>query len=287
MALRRSDLTIRESAPEESNLLAKLDMSRLPTHVAIIMDGNGRWAKLRNRPRAAGHREGGEAVRRTVETAAKLGLDCLTLYAFSTENWKRSRFEIRALMDLLTEYLRRELPSLRQNNIQFRMIGSPEGLNISVLEQVRKAEISTFQNTGMRLNVALNYGSRGEIVHAARSLAQSVLAGDLSVDQIDDNAVASRLYTSSLPDPDLLIRTSGELRLSNFLLWQIAYSEIYVTDAFWPDFDENELIRAILAYQKRERRFGGLATPQCSENAPGDAVAVSPDGRLPAYSRPQ
>jgi undecaprenyl diphosphate synthase len=230
----------------------------LPAHVAIIMDGNGRWAKARGVSRIAGHREGGEAVRRTVEAAARLGLECLTLFAFSTENWKRSRFEIRALMDLLVDYLRRELPTLKQNNIQFRMIGDPAALNISVLEHVRRAEIATFQNSGLKLTVALNYGARAEMVYAVRKLATAVLEGKLDPAVIDEGLISRSLFTRLMPDPDLIIRTSGEMRLSNFLLWQGAYSELYVTDRFWPDFSEDDLLQAIATYQTRERRFGGL-----------------------------
>lgn len=238
------------------HLYQQLDTEKLPKHVAVIMDGNGRWAASRNLPRALGHRAGADAVRRTVETAARMGLDCLTLYAFSTENWKRPRFEIRALMDLLTEYLRKELQSLKKNNIQFRMIGRTGELHISVLEQIRKAELSTFQNTGLKLNIALNYGGRSEIVDAVRKIAAEVAAGRLQPDAVNEQIIQDRLYTSELPDPDLLIRTSGEMRLSNFLLWQIAYTEIHVTETLWPDFGEQDLLSAIVDYQKRDRRFG-------------------------------
>jgi len=220
------------------------------------MDGNGRWAAARSMPRVVGHRAGADAVRRTVETAARLGLECLTLYAFSTENWKRPRFEIRALMDLLMEYLRKELHSLKENNIQFRMIGRSQELHISVLEQIRKAELSTFQNTGLRLNVALNYGGRAEIVDAVRKLASEVAAGRLCPNEVNEDMIHRHLYTRALPDPDLLIRTSGEMRISNFLLWQIAYAEIHVTETLWPDFGERDLFSALIDYQKRERRFG-------------------------------
>ena len=255
MAMRSFDIATVEQTTNE-DLLRELDLARLPRHVAIIMDGNGRWAARRSMPRLVGHRAGADAVRRTVETAARLGLECLTLYAFSTENWKRPRFEIRALMDLLTEYLRKELHSLRENNIQFRMIGRSEELNISVLEQIRKAELSTFQNTGLRLNIALNYGSRAEIVDAVRKLAREVAAGRLQPDEVDEELIHRNLYTRALPDPDLLIRTSGEMRISNFLLWQIAYAEIHVTETLWPDFGERDLFSALIDYQKRERRYG-------------------------------
>ena len=261
MALRLFDLTTDIKARNEA-LLAQIDSARLPSHVAIIMDGNGRWAAQRSLPRIAGHRAGADAVRRSVETGARLGLKCLTLYAFSTENWKRPRLEVRALMDLLTEFLRKELKSLRENNIQFRMIGRSEGLNISVLEQIRRAELATYQNTGMRLNIAVNYGGRAEIVDAVRSLVREAAAGRLSPEEIDDRAIESKLYTRSLPDPDLLIRTSGETRISNFLLWQIAYSEIHVTGTLWPDFSESDFFSALIEYQKRDRRYGGIKQAQ-------------------------
>ena len=258
MAMRSIDLaTIGEPSREDS--LRELDLARLPRHVAIIMDGNGRWAAKRRLPRVAGHRAGADAVRRTVETAARLGLECLTLYAFSTENWKRPRYEIRALMDLLMEYLRKELHSLKENNIQFRMIGRSEELHLSVLEQIRKAELSTFQNTGLRLNIALNYGGRAELVDALRRVAREVAAGRLQAEEVNEEVIARNLYTGSMPDPDLLIRTSGEMRISNFLLWQIAYAEIHVTETLWPDFSERDLFTALIDYQKRKRRFGRVA----------------------------
>ena len=257
MAMRSFDLKTVDQ-PSGEDLLPELDLARLPRHVAIIMDGNGRWAAKRSLPRVVGHRAGADAVRRAVETSARLGLECLTLYAFSTENWKRPRFEIRALMDLLVEYLRKELHSLKENNIQFRMIGRSEELHISVLEQIRKAELSTFQNTGLRLNIALNYGGRAEIVDAVRKLAREVAAGRLQPDEVDEDLIHRNLYTRALPDPDLLIRTSGEMRISNFLLWQIAYAEIHVTETLWPDFGERDIFSALIDYQRRERRFGRI-----------------------------
>jgi undecaprenyl diphosphate synthase len=255
MAMRRFEI---KSFDDElsSDLLVQIDPERMPTHVAIIMDGNGRWAAQRSLPRVVGHRAGADAVRRTVETAARLELECLTLYAFSTENWKRPRFEIRTLMDLLTEYLRKELHSLKENNIRFRMLGRSEELHISVLEQIRKAELSTFQNTGLQLNIALNYGGRAEIVDAIKKIAREITAGRLKADDINEELVNQNLYNSSLPDPDLLIRTSGEMRISNFLLWQIAYAEMYVTETLWPDFGERDLLTGIIEYQKRDRRYG-------------------------------
>jgi undecaprenyl diphosphate synthase len=258
MAMRSFDIAAVEKT-RKGDFLSELDTARLPRHVAIIMDGNGRWAARRNLPRVVGHRAGADSVRRTVETATRLGLECLTLYAFSTENWKRPRLEIRALMDLLVEYLRKELHSLKENNIQFRMLGRSEELHISVLEQIRKAELSTFQNTGLRLNIALNYGGRTEIVDAVRKLAREVATGHLQPDEIEEDLINRNLYTRTLPDPDLLIRTSGEMRISNFLLWQIAYAEIHVTETLWPDFGERDLYAALIDYQKRDRRYGRIA----------------------------
>jgi undecaprenyl diphosphate synthase len=262
MAMRIIDFAVEQ--PGSEALLRELEPARLPRHVAVIMDGNGRWAAKKHLPRIAGHRAGADAVRRTVESAARLGLECLTLYAFSTENWKRPRFEIRALMDLLVEYLRKELHSLKENNIQFRMIGRSDELHLSVLEQIRKAELATFQNTGLRLNIALNYGGRAEIVDAFRAIACEVAAGRLNPAEINEEAIQNNLYTNSLPDPDLLIRTSGEMRVSNFLLWQIAYAEIHVTSTLWPDFGERDLLLALSEYQKRDRRYGRVQLEEVS-----------------------
>jgi len=259
--MRRIDLAKSGGKLDES-LLSQLDPARMPAHVAIIMDGNGRWAARRKLPRIAGHRAGADAVRRTVESAARLGLDCLTLYAFSTENWKRPRLEVRALMDLLMEFLRKELKSLRDNNIRFRLIGRGDGLHISVLEQIRRAELATMQNTGLRLNIAINYGGRTELVDACRRVAAEVAAGRLRPEEINEQVIESKLYTNMLPDPDLLVRTSGEARISNFLLWQIAYSEIYITETLWPDFSEGDFLSALIEYQKRDRRFGGVREAQ-------------------------
>jgi undecaprenyl diphosphate synthase len=256
MALRSSEITIHSL--DRQDAVDQLDASKLPQHLAVVMDGNGRWAAARGLTRIEGHRAGGEAVRRIVEAAARMGVGCLTLYAFSTENWKRSKIETRALMDLLTDYLRTELPRLRQHGIQFRMIGAPEGLPISVLEQIRRVELSTFQNSGMRLNIALNYGGRDEIVHAVQRVVRQVACGQLDSNHINEQEIARNLFTRDLPDPDLIIRTSGEMRISNFLLWQSAYSEFYVTDTLWPDFDEPDLLEALSAYQRRDRRFGGV-----------------------------
>ncbi len=251
-----------KSISDEEYLLQQIDPAKLPAHVAIIMDGNGRWAGKRSLPRAAGHREGAESVRTIVETAARLGLKHLTLYAFSTENWKRPKLEVRALMDLLVEFIRKETATLRKNNIKFQMLGRSEGMHISVLEQIRKAELSTFQNTGLQLNIAINYSGRAEIMDAFQQIAKDVVAGRILPDEIDDALISSKLYTKEIPDPDLLIRTSGEMRVSNFLLWQIAYSEIYVTETLWPDFREKDFYQAMIEYQKRDRRFGGVTSLQ-------------------------
>jgi undecaprenyl diphosphate synthase len=254
--MRRVNKTADQS--REEFLLSQLDPARLPAHVAIIMDGNGRWAARRNLPRVAGHRAGATAVRRTVEAAARLHLSHLTLYAFSTENWKRPASEVSALMSLLKKFLRKELATLQKNNIRFRMIGRTEGLDPIVLEEIRKAQEATARNTGLSLNIALNYGGRAELIDACRQLGWEVAAGRLNPDRIDEEMIAKKLYTNSIPDPDLLIRTSGEMRVSNFLIWQIAYAEIHVTETLWPDFDTSELLAALIEYQKRDRRFGGI-----------------------------
>ncbi len=241
-------------SPEEV-LAQGIDFDRLPRHIAIIMDGNGRWAAGRRLPRVEGHRAGIDAVRDTVETSARLGVGVLTLYAFSVENWKRPDAEIAALMGLLRQYLRLELNTLLRNNIRFRVIGQPERLNRDIRDELARAERRTAANTGMQFNIALSYGGRAEIVDAARrAIRQGV-----SADALDEPTFASMLYTAGQPDPDLLIRTSGELRVSNFLLWQIAYAEIWVTDALWPDFRARHLFEAVLDYQKRERRYGAIA----------------------------
>ena len=245
-----------KTEPSESRLLAQIDLDRLPRHIAIIMDGNGRWAKKRRLPRIAGHRAGIRAVRQSVEACARLGVPYLTLYAFSVENWKRPHSEIALLMSLLREYLKKEIAELNRQNIRLTVIGRIHELSNPVQRDLESALESTRQNTGLRLTLALNYGARAELVDAVRELA-SKLERNGSVD-IDEETISQCLYTRGLPDPDLLIRTSGEMRLSNFLLWQIAYSEIWVTDTLWPDFAQNDLFRAIIDFQKRERRYGGL-----------------------------
>ncbi len=244
-----------KAGSEEANLLAQIDLSRLPRHVAIIMDGNGRWAKKRFLPRIAGHRAGVEAVRDSVDTAARLGIEALTLYAFSVENWKRPAYEIEALMTFLKEYLRKEIDNLDRNNIRFQTIGRTHDLDESVQVELASAIQQTAGNTGMVLNVALNYGGRVEIVDAVRSLIKT----GTPPEEINEAELSKHLYTHNLPDPDLMIRTSGEFRISNFLLWQLAYSEIYITDVFWPDFRRPNFFAAIIDYQKRDRRFGGIS----------------------------
>lgn len=236
----------------------RVDHDRLPRHIAIIMDGNGRWAAKRNLPRVAGHRAGATAVREAVETSARLGVKYLTLYAFSTENWNRPRIEVDALMRLLREFLRKELNALQRNNIRFQMIGRSKTLKDSLLEQIRNAERATSNNTGLLLSIAINYGGRAEIVDACRRMASDISEGFLQPADIDEQVVSRSLYTHLLPDPDLLIRTSGESRISNFLLWQIAYSEIHITETLWPDFRGQDLIAAIAQYQKRDRRYGAI-----------------------------
>jgi len=241
-------------------LASAVDPDRLPAHIAIIMDGNGRWARRRGLPRAAGHKAGVDPVRTSVEDCSRLGIQALTLYAFSVENWKRPRAEVDMLWRLLRIYLRRELPEIMRNGIRFTCMGRMDGLPPQVRQELEAAIQLTAQNTGMRLNVAINYGGRAELVDAVNALIEEAkLAGRLDSLHISEDAIASRLYTAGLPDPDLLIRTSGEMRISNFLLWQIAYAELYVTDTLWPDFRRADLLHAILDYQKRDRRFGGLS----------------------------
>jgi undecaprenyl diphosphate synthase len=244
----------------DRRIATQLDPKRLPGHIAIIMDGNGRWARRRNFPRILGHKAGVDPVRTVVETCAQLGLEALTLYAFSVENWKRPRHEIEGLWRLLRIYLRRELPNLMQNDIQLMAIGRLESLPTPVQEELQNAVDKTAQNRGMRLNLAINYGGRTELVDAVNSILDDArVDGSLSSLEVTEEAIAGHLYTAGVRDPDLVIRTSGEMRISNFLLWQVAYSELYVTDTLWPDFTRSELLEAIFEYQNRERRFGGLA----------------------------
>jgi undecaprenyl diphosphate synthase len=242
----------------DQKLLAAVVWDRLPKHVAIIMDGNGRWAARRGQPRIAGHRAGVEAVRASVDTGARLGLGALTLYAFSTENWKRPRYEVDALMRMLRKYLRIELDEIHRQNIRFQTIGRTEALAPRVREEIARASEQTAANTGMVLSVALNYGGRAEIVDACRAAVKGLEQQGKTVNDLDEVLIEQELYTHNLPDLDLLVRTSGELRISNFLLWQSAYAEIYVTDTLWPDFRRIHLLEAIVDYQQRSRRFGGL-----------------------------
>ena len=248
---------------EEWALAEAIDPARIPAHIAIIMDGNGRWARRRNLPRVAGHRAGMESVRVAVDTCARLGLRALTLYAFSVENWKRPRFEVDTLWRLLRLYLQRELPEINRQNIRLNAVGRLDALQPSVRNDLEEACAITAANRGMQLNVAINYSGRAELVDALNAIVEEARReGRLDQLRVDEEAISSRLYTAGLPDPDLLIRTSGEMRISNFLLWQIAYAELYVTDTLWPDFRRSDLLGAILEYQKRDRRFGGLGRTQ-------------------------
>ncbi|HZK23858.1 MAG TPA: isoprenyl transferase [Oscillospiraceae bacterium] len=230
----------------------------IPRHVAIIMDGNGRWAAKRGLPRTAGHHAGMVALRRIIRAANEIGLGVLTVYAFSTENWHRPPAEVNFLMRLPSEFLRTDLPELIAKNVRVMMSGAREGLPDYTLAAIDQAMTSTAANTGMILNFALNYGSRAEILHAVQGIAQAVIAGSLHVQEITEETIKQHLYTSELPDPDLLIRPSGEVRLSNFLLWQLAYAELWFVDIYWPDFKAEHLLAAIEAYRQRDRRFGGL-----------------------------
>jgi undecaprenyl diphosphate synthase len=242
----------------EETLLEKIDFRRLPRHVAVIMDGNGRWARARNLPRVEGHRSGIAAVREIVETAARLELRVMTLYAFSVENWKRPRYEVATLMMLLKEYLRKELQTLMDNNIRFMPIGRVDGLDPSVQRELRYAQEKTAQNTGLLFQIALNYGGRAEIVDTCNRIMAILREKEMSDAVIDEAFFADHLYTADVDDPDLLIRTSGEMRVSNFLLWQIAYAEIHVTKVLWPDFRRRHLFEAIIDFQARDRRYGGV-----------------------------
>jgi undecaprenyl diphosphate synthase len=245
-------------SPEEL-LVRRIDRTRVPRHVAIIMDGNGRWAKARSMPRVEGHRAGVAAVRDTVEASAQLGLEVLTLYAFSVENWKRPRFEVWTLMNLLKEYVRKERKALADNDIRFNVLGRWRDLDPTVVREIEQTLAETAHCKGMNFNIALNYSGRCEIVDACRRIVADWAAGKRA--DIDEETLGRYLYTSGQPDPDLLIRTSGELRVSNFLLWQIAYAEIWVTQTLWPDFRRKDLIEAVLAFQNRERRYGGVLQP--------------------------
>ena len=256
----------------------RLDPARLPRHIAIIMDGNGRWARRRHLPRVAGHRAGVISVRSTVETAARIGIPAMTLYAFSEENWKkRPKTEVDFLMRLLCRFLKAEIKALNENNVRLKYIGRQHELPESVQREMEEASGATAKNTGMLLTLALNYSARSEIVDAFRSLAEAAARnGGLAHMDVDEQTISDHLYTRGLPDPDLVIRTSGEMRLSNFLLWQLAYAEIYVTQTLWPDFRGVQLLEGIEEYQKRDRRYGGLAP---------DGPAPHPPRRIPAGAK--
>ena len=240
----------------DHELRERIRARALPRHVAIIMDGNGRWATRRGLPRVAGHANGVNAVRESVRAAGQIGLEYLTLYAFSSENWQRPSDEVSTLMNILERSIDRELPELMENNVQFRVVGRADGVPGAVQGRIQRVAEATAGNTGLILVMAFNYGARDELVDAFRRLAQEVRAGTLAPEEIDEKRVASALYTDGIPDPDLLIRTSGEMRVSNFLLWQIAYTELLVTPTLWPDFGARDLFLAIAEYQRRHRRFG-------------------------------
>lgn len=248
-----------ERNSDEWILASSIDPARLPRHIAVIMDGNGRWARQRFLPRVAGHKAGVASVREIVESSARLGLEALTLYAFSTENWKRPALEVQTLWRLLRIYLRSELPTLQNNNVRLETIGRIDELPPAAHQELDRVKSLTAHNTGLRLTLALNYSGRAELVDAVKAIAATGLSPDL----IDEDTIQSHLYTASLPEPDLMIRTSGEMRISNFLLWQIAYTELHVSPVLWPDFRRKHLLEAILDFQGRERRFGGVgATPE-------------------------
>ena len=254
-------------------LAQAIDPSRLPAHIAIIMDGNGRWANRRRLPRVAGHKAGIGPVRSTVETCARLGVKVLTLYAFSVENWKRPRHEVQTLWRLLRYYLQQELPDLQKNDIRLQAIGRLDALPPQVRRELESGVEATSATRGLLVNLAINYGGRAEIVDAVNAILEMArLDGSIATLKVDEDLLAGNLYTASWPDPDLLIRTSGEMRISNFLLWQIAYSELVVTETLWPDFTRTDLLRAVLEYQKRDRRYGGLSGAQLGPRLVDDAA---------------
>lgn len=240
------------------NTIYDINLSNVPTHIAIIMDGNGRWAKERLLPRTVGHKAGVEAIRAVTKECSALGVKHLTLYAFSTENWKRPKLEVDALMNLLYTYLNKELKELHKNNVKITTIGDIDVLPSKSVEAIKNAIDMTKDNTGLNLNIALNYGSRNDIKNAVIDIVKNCKSGKIDIEDINEDTITKYLSTKSIPDPDLIIRTSGEQRISNFLLWEMAYSEFYFTDVYWPDFDGNEVRKAIYVYQSRDRRFGGL-----------------------------
>lgn len=237
---------------------AQQNIEQLPVHIAIVMDGNGRWAKKRGLPRTVGHKEGANTLRKIVKACDRIGIRYLTVFAFSTENWRRPKSEVEALMSLLLEYLKNAEREIGGKNIRIRVIGSMQGLSEEIRQEIRRVTVNTAKNTGLNLIIALNYGGRDEIVQAVQKLAEDVRKGSLKPDGIDEQVLSSYLYTSDIPDPDLVIRPSGENRLSNFLLWQSAYSEFWYSSVLWPDFSESHLKQAISDYQQRNRRFGGV-----------------------------
>ncbi len=260
--MKRNDELLRLYYEGESSdvSLEDIDLGRIPSHVSIIMDGNGRWAQARGLDRSEGHVAGVDSLRETVTTCVRLGVDVLSVYAFSTENWKRPQREVDLLMHLFATTLLKELPLFHQENVRLKFFGDLDALPEETRGVFQQGLDATSDHDGMTFALAVNYGSRAEIVRAAKALAADVQAGTLSPEAIDEDALAKRLYTQGLPDPDLLIRTSGELRLSNYLLWQLAYTEFYVTDVFWPDFSRWDMLRAIRSYQSRDRRYGGVKT---------------------------
>jgi undecaprenyl diphosphate synthase len=267
---------LRPGEPDWALAMA-LDPARLPEHIAIIMDGNGRWANRRSLPRVAGHKAGIGPVRSTVESCARLGIKVLTLYAFSVENWKRPRAEVETLWRLLRFYLRRELPELMKNDIRLEAIGRLEALPAQVRSELESAVAATSLNRGLLVNLAINYGGRAELTDAVNAILDTARRkGGLSSLRIDEEMISANLYTSNTPDPDLLIRTSGEMRISNFLLWQIAYAELYITETLWPDFGRTDLLKAVLDFQRRDRRFGGLnaATTSTASELPGEPQLI-------------
>ena len=246
-----------------------IDTQNLPRHIAIIMDGNGRWATARGLPRLKGHQKGAEAVRRTVEAAQDLGVDFLTLFAFSSENWKRPTEEVTGIMNLMRLYLKKEMGALTKKNVRVKAIGDITALDDDIQKLIKQAEDISAENTGITVMIALNYGGRADILQASKSLIRSVNSGDLNIDNIDESDLSVRLYTGVAPDPDLVIRTSGEQRVSNFLMWQMAYAELFFTDVHWPDFGKAELEAAIDFYARRTRRFGGLPENSAANVAQG------------------
>lgn len=247
-----------ETMKDTENIIENIDKSKMPKHVAIIMDGNGRWAKKRGLPRIAGHWAGAKVLRDIVKFSAEIEIKVLSVFAFSSENWKRPYEEVNSILNLLLYYLKKEVNNLHKNNIIINITGEWQKLPGNIADEIKRGIELTKNNTGLVLNIVLNYGSRKEIVKACRDLCNEVKNGRINIDEIDESLFEQFLFTRGLPDPDLLIRPSGELRISNFLLWQIAYTELWFTDKYWPDFKREDLINAILDYQKRERRFGGL-----------------------------